>query len=205
MLNLTNTIRLTVTAGLAVLLLAAAPAAQAQLRARHPALATAAPGGDGPLLVAYAPQRLRNRLMAIHGFSRDDLNSVSTDVAAILRGFILDPAEAMVVRRQAIKALRLYPDETNFQFIREHIAEAPLNLKRLYVGSLRGFAPARAGEITGMLEPLLASPERTLRHAALGLAETLPPSEALRTMLRNRLPLEPEPDVRQRIQQMLSR
>lgn len=206
MLNPSRILRIAAAAGLAALLLAAATsAAQAQLQARRPAVGAPPPGGDGPVVVIYAPQRVRNRLQAIHGFSRDDLNSVSTDVPAILRSFVLNPAESMVVRRQAIKALRFFPDETNFQFIREHIADAPLNLKRLYVGSLRGFSPGRAGEITVMLEPLLASPERTVRHAAVGLAAELPPNDTLRTLLRNRLSLEPEPALRQRIQQLLSR
>jgi hypothetical protein len=165
----------------------------------NPASTPTAPAG------AYTPQLLRNQLLSIHGFTRAGLASAGTDVPSILRGFIADAGEPVIVRRQAVKALALYPTDGNFSFIRQNLAGAALPIRRLYVTALRGFAGDKADEITEMLPELLAGPERSMRHAAVGLAGALAPSPRLRAVLRARLEREPEPGVQKEIRRLLTR
>ncbi|MCZ6627904.1 MAG: hypothetical protein O7E56_06705, partial [SAR324 cluster bacterium] len=178
--------------------------AQAQMRGR------ALPGMQGrqaalPEATSHNPSRVRNLMLAIHGFTRAQLDAASTGVDAILRGFLSDPAEAMVVKRQAIKALGLYPADENFVFIKTRMAVAPVGLRRLYMLSLAGFDDGKHDEIVGMLGNMLADPDVGTRHVAVSLAARLRPSTQLRSALLAHLSDEPEPGLRAAIGRVLSR
>ena len=150
------------------------------------------------------PARVRTLLRAVHGFSRVGLEAVSTDVSAILRGFILDPDEIPLVRRQAVKALRLFPSNENFAFIKNELDSAPAGLQRVYLVSLRGFTESMDEEVAALLAPLLSSDDVGVRHAAVGLSGGLTLSTSLRTALNTRLAEEQEPSVRTAIQEALA-
>ncbi len=77
-------------------------------------------------------------------------------------------------------------------------------LRRLYIGSLAGFAERKSGEVTTLLEALLADPNVTVRHAAVGLAARLRPSPRLQAVLQDRLSLEPDADLRAALRRTLS-
>ena len=122
---------------------------------------------------------------------------------AILTAIIDDPKESMLIRRQAIKALALYPTDESFTFITARLEGAPLGLQRLYITSLAGFGHSRRQDILPLLEALLANRDATVRDAALGLAQHLAPGPALRGLLQARLAVEPEAGLRQAIQRQL--
>ena len=174
---------------------------EARLRSRE-ATGAAAPASQ------VSRSQLRNRLLSIHGFSLAGLaasEDSAEEISATLREFITGPAEPLVVKRQAIKALASFPTERNFGFIQHRVLDAPLALSRLYVGSLRSFAATRSREITALLETLLASPEVSLRHSAARLAASLPESSRLGALLRERPAAEPENGVRAELLRVLSR
>ncbi|MCH9045571.1 MAG: HEAT repeat domain-containing protein [SAR324 cluster bacterium] len=77
-------------------------------------------------------------------------------------------------------------------------------LKRLYLGSLAGFAERKSGEVTTLLEALLADPDVTVRHAAVGLAARLHSSPRLQAVLQERLSLEPDADLRAALRRTLA-
>ncbi len=180
----------------------AADAAVAQVRL-NPARAPRTEQRELTPATSRNPAGVRNHLLAIHGFTRNGLETASAGVPEILRGFIADPGESLTVKRQAIKALGLYPTDENFSFIRAGLAGAPLGLQRLYVRALMGFAPTKSDKIGPLLEGLLASPEVSLRHAAVGLAAKLAPSPALEAILRKRMQVESDATLRSRIQRVL--
>ena len=151
------------------------------------------------------PERVRNLMLAIHGFSYDALQAASTDVPAILRGFIDDPAENVIVRRQAIKGLRYYPSDENFAFIQTRLDGAPIGLRRLYILTLAGFDATHHDRIVDMVGPLLADPDVGTRHATLALCGRLNADARLRGLLENRLPEESEAGVRRAINRVLGR
>ncbi len=185
-----------------VFLLVPLPEARETIRrpgAGQPPPSTASAAGT------LGPRAIRNQLLSIHGFGREGLERSAGDISALLRGFVADPTEPMVIKRQAIKALGLFPNDRNFEFIASRFAGAPLSLSRLLVGSLRPFAASKAREITGLLENLLDSPHASLRHAAVGLAASLPESHRLTTLLRKRLVAETEGAVRRGLLRILSR
>lgn len=149
------------------------------------------------------PARLRTQLMALHGFSRAGLEAASTDVAAILRGFISDSGESMFIQRQAIKALRIYPSDENFALIRGNINGAPEGLQRLYLHGLADYAGERDEQIGTLVTPLLNSNAVGVRHAAAGLSRKLRLSGSLRASLQTRLADEPDAGVRSAIEKAL--
>ena len=149
-------------------------------------------------------ERLRTQLRGVHGFTRASLEAASTDVSAILRQFISDPGESVLVRRQAIKALRHYPSDGNFAFIRGNVNDAPEGLQRLYLHSLSGYTGARDAQIGAMLGRLLSSSAVGVRHAAVGLSGKLRLTASLRASLNSRLGLEQDPSVRSAIRRALS-
>ena len=149
------------------------------------------------------PARLRNLLQAIHGFSKDSLEAASTDVPVLLRGFISDPAETITVRRQAIKALRFYPDEENLVFIKSRVNQAPAGLKRLYTTSLGRFAGTLQTPAASVLTALVEDSDAGVRHAAIGAAQTLGLTAELRTSLVNRLAKETDGPVRRALSKAL--
>ena len=80
----------------------------------------------------------------------------------------------------------------------------PLGLRRLYIGSLAGFAERKSWEVTNLLEALLADADVTVRHAAVGLAARLHSSPRLDSVLQERLSLEPDADLRAALRRTLS-
>ena len=79
----------------------------------------------------------------------------------------------MLVRRQAIKALSLFPTDGNFAFIRGNVSDAPEGLQHLYLHSLSRFAGRRDGQIATILASMLDSNAVSVRHAAAGLSRSL--------------------------------
>ncbi len=149
------------------------------------------------------PERVRTMLMAIHGFTQAQLDAVSTDVAAILREFIADPAESNLIHRQAVKGLRFYPSEENFTFISGELETAPPGLQVLYLLSLGAFAENREQEIVPLVNAALESDRVTVRHAAVTLAGRLPAGSGVSLGLEARLAVEPDPAVQRAIRGQL--
>ncbi len=77
-------------------------------------------------------------------------------------------------------------------------------LRRLYLGSLAGFAERRSREVTTLLEALLADADVTVRHAAVSLAARMHASPRLQAVLQDRLSLEPDADLRASLRRTLS-
>lgn len=190
---------------LALPLMMQAGTATAQYRIAPRAPAGSANASTEAPATTRNPQQVRTLLMFVHGFTRERLEAASTDVASILRGFIGDRDESMLVRRQAIKALRLFPTDGNFAFIRGNVADAPEGLQRLYLHSLRGFAGTRDEQIGAILEPLLDSNAVGVRHAAAGLSRKLVLSASLRARINSRLAREQDPGVRSALRKALRR
>jgi len=152
----------------------------------------------------YAPERIRTALMAVHGFSREALDATSIQVPQILMGFVDDPSEALLVRRQAIKALKLYPSDAAFRFIQGHLAAAPQGLKVLLLESLAPYASTRTAELVPLLQAELQSPDVVVRHAAVSLAAKAGGQVQVRSLLSTHLASEPERTVRSAIETALS-
>jgi hypothetical protein len=195
------TTRITLALAAFMVVTAAAPHAQMKLNR---------PGHSGQAqtmttATTYNPQGVRTQMMAIHGFSRAGLEAASTDVSAILQALISDGGEMMVVRRQAIKALRLFPTDGNFAFIKNELDSAPASLQRVYLVSLRGFTESKADETAALVAPLLASEDVGVRHAAVGLAGRLTLNGNLRAALSARLNDESEPGVQAAIRRVLAK
>jgi hypothetical protein len=166
----------------------------------------AAPGSVAPAPAATPdPERVRTLLRALHGFSRTALDTVSTDVPAILMGFIDDPAEAVLVKRQAIKALALYPTDPVLSFIEARTPGASNPYKTLFVGSLGAFAASQPARVTTALTPLLADADLGVRATAAHVAGTVAPSPALTAVLQARLATEPSGELRAKLQAVLAR
>lgn len=179
-------------------------AGHAQMRLNRSRIAAGGQAAQAPATTRN-PERVRTQMMAIHGFSRAGLEAASTDVSAILQGFISDPDEMPLVRRQAIKALRLFPTDDNFAFIKNELDSAPAGLQRVYLVSLRGFTESKADETAALLQPLLASGDVGVRHAAVGLAGKLALNGNLRAALGARLNDEREPGVQAAIRRVLAK
>ena len=177
--------------------------ATAQNRISPPAPAGSSGSSAEAPATTRNPELLRTLLMAVHGFTREGLEAASTEVSTILRGFIADEDESMLVRRQAIKALRLFPSDGNFAFISGNVADAPEGLQRLYLLSLRGFAGRRDAQIGAILEPLLDSNAVGVRHAAAGLSRRLVLTASLRARINSRLTREQDPAVRSALRNAL--
>ena len=150
------------------------------------------------------PVRLRNMLLAIHGFTRIRLDAASTDVPAILQGFIDSPSESITVKRQAIKALKLYPTGENLAFIEGRINSSPLGLQRLYISSLAGFIGNNEDQVANLLIPLVGNPDITIRQVAVGVAGILQLNTPLRSALEKRLDIETESSFRRAINRALA-
>ena len=192
-----------VLAVMAFVLLGCAPA-QAQVKLKNvPGLGQRR--ATPPPATTRNPERVRNLMLAIHGFTYDGLQAASTDVPAILHGFIDNPAERMTVRRQAVKALRHYPSEKNFAFIERRMDSAPIGLRRLYVLTLAGFGATHHDRIVDMVGPLLADPDVGVRDATVVLCGRLKAGPRVHALLENRLNVEPQAGVRRAINRVLGR
>ena len=160
-----------------------------------------------PLVPAtiYDPERVRMHLLAIHGFTREQLEAASTEVDQVLRGLIDGPGEPVVVKRQAIKALRHYPNVETLDFIAARLSGAPPTLQRLFLGTLEKFPARNDGRLERLVEPLLESSDLSVRHAAVGLAAKLEATPRLRSALEAVLSGETDPALRNSIRGLLER
>ncbi len=158
-----------------------------------------------PKATTRDPARVRMLLRAIHGTRRAQLDAASTGVAAILRAWIDSPDEPALIRRQAIKLLRLYPSAENFAFVRARLPAAPLNHARLYLTGLAAYARSRPAEVLEAVAAALADGDVGMRHAGLYLAERLAPSPRLRAVLEKRLRTEAEPSLRGGLERLAAR
>lgn len=193
------------TVALAVAVLLTAGPAHAQMRRPELVLGRKnLPAEESVPATTVDRGRLRMQLSAIHGTSRAALDAASADVPRLLREFIADAGETLFVRRQAIKALALYPDGENLAFIQSRVALASVPLARLYLGALRSYAPTMADPVEAIASEQLAHPDATVRHAALGLAKSLPVTPRLRATLESRLQAEPEPALRKDLHELLA-
>jgi hypothetical protein len=191
---------------LAFLAVVAAPPAPAQQLAPGrtvPGRGPLAEEENLPTATEYDPERVRNHLRAIHGFTRARLEAASTDVPRILMGWIADPTEPMLIRRQAIKALKFYASGETFAFIRAELPQAPTPLQMLFLGTLQAHTGIRPAEVAEVAKPYLDSGAVVVRHAAVSLIGRLGDTEGRRQMLRKRLATEPDPGVRRAIQKVL--
>jgi len=153
---------------------------------------------------SYAPERVRTALMAIHGFTREELDGTSSQVPQILMDFVDNPKEAMLVQRQAIKALKLYPSDSAFLFLQRHLAGAPQGLAVLLLQSLSPYAATRSAELVPVLQTQLQSPDVVVRHAAVSLAAHAGGVVSVRGLLSTHLASEPDRSVRSAIETALS-
>lgn len=183
-------------------------AAAQQIRTpRAPGTPGVGGGGDAPLTpqaTSFEPEKVRTLMLSIHGYTRAQLEAASTDVDQVLMVLADDPDELMLVRRQAVKGLRLYPTEEVLNFIEGRVDQAPLGLKRLYLSSLSGFVNSHPGRVTAIMEDALNDSEITIRYAGLNLARKLEGDGQVNSILQQRLDTEPDPTLRNRISSVLS-
>lgn len=150
-----------------------------------------------------SPESVRRVLRSIHGFTRAALDAASTDVPDILMAIADDPDEAMALRRQAVKALGLYPDEAVLAFIEAEFADAPDSLQRIYLTTLRAFADTAPERATHIAAERLSHQDALMRNAALELAKRLPSSDRLVTALSTQLQQETDPNLRRELEETL--
>ena len=168
-----------------------------------------APGiaiGEGEPLEAateFRPERVRTLLKSIHGFTLPALVATSTGVTEILTGFIDDANEPMVVRRQAVKALKWFPTDAILTFIEERVYVAPAGLKHLYLQGLSGFAHLAPQRVEAVMAVAMEDADITVRYAALNLSRSLGPSTQAASVLRGRLDRELDSHLRKAIEERL--
>jgi hypothetical protein len=167
----------------------------AQSFALQPALAAPAS--------SYDPVRLRQMLLGIHGFDKAALESASTNAPEILMSLANDPNEQMVVRRQAVKGLRWYPEDGVLGFIEQQAPSAPRTLKRLYLASLSGFAATHPARVTAVAATAIEDPDVAVRRDALTLSDRLGATPQVKSILQSRLAREPDAGLRAEIQSRL--
>ena len=162
----------------------------------------------GPALAApassYDPARLRQVLLNIHGYDKLALEAASTNVSEILMSLAGDPNEAMVVRRQAIKGLRLYPEDGVMNFIEQEAPSAPRSLKRLYLSSLSGFAASHPARVSALVAASLEDADASVRMDAVRLSDQLGATPQVKSLLQSRFSREPDAGLRAEIQRRLN-
>lgn len=190
----------------AALLLAALGAAAPAWAQLGPTSENPNGAGTEPLRpsVEYRPERVRALMLSIHGYTKAALQAASVDAEQILMMYAGDPQEAMVVRRQAVKGLRLFPQDSTLRFIESTMPGSPEGLKRLYLDSLEGFAAGFPDRVTALAGTALNDPLVTVRSSALHLTGVLQQTAGVRQMLESRLAVEPDAGLRSRIQQRLN-
>lgn len=182
-----------------------APAAGSSSTLATPQAGPAASAPAAPLASRRDPDAVRSVLKSVHGFSREALDAASTDVPDILQGFIDSAGEPLLVRRQAIKALALYPSDANLSFIEARVDAAPVGLRRLYLLSATAFGTARPAAVSAILERALGDDDVTVRGAAVAGAARLVHVSSVRSALEGRLDSEPDPALRREIGKALGR
>jgi len=170
--------------------------------------AKGAASGQGQALqpaTTYDLNQLRLVLRAYHGFTAEALQAATTEVPRALRELAGNPAEAMLVRRQAVKALGLFPDPQSFTFVSAGLNETNIGLKRLYVAALAPYAATHGAEVTALLNAPLNDGDALVRTHAAKVALKVPVSEGLRGLVNSRLQVEADANVRGELQKVLAR
>ena len=162
-----------------------------------PAPAWAAPASS------YDPARLRQVLLSIHGYGKTALEAASTNVSEILTMIAGDPNEPMAIRRQAVKGLRLYPEDGVMTFIEKEAPTAPRTLKRLYLSSLSGFTATHPARVSALVAAHLEDADVTVRMDAVRLTDQLGATPQVQSILQNRMAREPDAGLRAEIQRRL--
>ena len=145
-------------------------------------------------------QRLRTLLQSLHGFERKDLDALGGDVAAALKGLVAAGSAEPLLRRQAVKALALYPTDDTFAFLITRLDTPEPREKRLVLTVLGAFASRKPQQVRQIVQLHLADPNITVRYAALGLSSHLPRTAETWNLLRARLPQEQDAGLRRAIE-----
>ena len=153
----------------------------------------------------YDLDRVRLVLRAYHGFTAEALQAATTEVPRALRELAGNPAEAILVRRQAIKALGLFPGPQSFSFVSAGLNEVNIGLRRLYVAALTPYATTHGAEVTTLLNAPLNDGDALVRTHAAKVALKVPTSEGLRGLVNSRLRVEADANVRGELQKVLAR
>lgn len=142
------------------------------------------------------PERVRDVLRSVHGFSRAALDAASADVPAVLEALIDAPGESPLVRRQAVKALGLYPGAGTLAFVQGHLDAAPLGLRRIYLSTLVRFGAMDAATVSTLLERGLNDADVTVRWAAADSAAALARLAPVQAVLARHAGTESDPALR---------
>ncbi|MDH4247810.1 MAG: hypothetical protein OEW39_08340 [Deltaproteobacteria bacterium] len=165
-----------------------------------------APAQSAPeLATGYDLEAVRLVLRAYHGFTQEGLLAASTQVPRALRELADSSAEDLLVRRQAIKALGLFPDPENFAFVSARLNAANVGLKRLYVAALGPYAPTRGAEVTALLAAPIQDRDALVRTYAAKVAGRVPLSTGLQGLVNTRLQVEADSGVREALFKALKR
>ena len=147
--------------------------------------------------------RVRELLAAFHGSSRAQFDAISTHVPEILMEFIAGEETPVFIKRNAIKALRFYPTEKTFQFTQRNIDSSPVNLQKLYLLNLRAFSQDKPEAVIHLIAPHMESSEVVVRHIAVSVLSSMKPHPAAQTLLRQRLEVEGDLELKQEIRRHL--
>lgn len=165
-----------------------------------PAAAQSTPQGTAdetaPVARVRDSERVRHLLRSVHGFTREALDAASADVPAVLQGLIATPGEPLLMRREAIKALALYPGAAALAFVQGRLASAPTDLKRLFLVGLARFANVDAPTVSALLARGLADADVTVRWAAARSAIALAGLAPVQAMLTRHAGTETDPALR---------
>ncbi|MBI3993775.1 MAG: hypothetical protein HY342_10910 [Candidatus Lambdaproteobacteria bacterium] len=185
----------------------ATDAARPMPAAQAPAAPAGAPGkaqaeARAPLN-AEDLQRLRTLLLSVDGFDRRELDALGGDVAGALKSLAADQGGDALLRRQAIKALGLYPTDDTFAFLSARLDTPEPQEKRLVLTVLGAFGARKPEQVRQLVQTHLADPNLSVRYAALGLSSHLPRTPETWNLLRARLPQEQDAALRRAIERRL--
>lgn len=153
----------------------------------------------------FRPNKIREQLLSYHGVSKEQLDAVSTNAATILTGFIRDTNEKIIVQRQAIKALKFYPTDEVFEFIKVHMQSAAPPMQQLYLIGLKVYAASKPTEVTELVRAMLQSQNEVTRHATVSLlGSTARHTPLARQALESSLQTEEHTSVRNAIEAALT-
>lgn len=153
-----------------------------------------------------AAERIIMVMSGYHGFDQNQLEEAAQgeDVSAILRGIIDDPNTSSRIRRQAFKALGLFPTNENFTYFQGKLAVEPSErMQRLILVTLGAFHVDQGEALKRTVGNYLAHPSSAMRHAALSLASQLPPEDGVKHILQARLYDEGDESVAEAIRAQL--
>ena len=156
-----------------------------------------------PTATERRPDRIKDLLSAYHGFSREQMDAVSTDVPQILMELIRDSKTSIPLQRNAVKALRFYPTEDVFQFVSTRLEGSPANFQKLYLLNLREFSQGRPESVLSLVAPHTESSEIVIRHIAISVLSSMSPHPGAQTLLRQRLEREDDLGLKRKIRRHL--